>query len=130
MDFGAFEGVPATELAELDSFKAWIYGGIDAAPPGGETGREVLTRCFCAVDTIITDMMNANVYDAAVLTHSGIIANIIGAFGVPKIKLNNLGFGEGVMLNISAQLWHSAHTFELVMATEDTPLKLPLEDTD
>jgi alpha-ribazole phosphatase len=115
MDFGAFEGLPAAELAELDSFKTWLHGGIDAAPPGGESGREVLTRCFSGIDAIITDMMNANVTDAAVITHAGIIANIIAAFGVPKIRPEDVrpGFGEGYMLNVSAQLWHSAHTFEI-----------------
>jgi alpha-ribazole phosphatase len=118
MDFGAFEGVKAEELANLDSFKAWLHGGIDAAPPGGETGREVLTRCFSGMDAIISDMMKSNITDAAVITHAGIIANILAAFGVPKIRPETIktDFGEGYMINVSAQLWHSAHTFEIAGA--------------
>jgi alpha-ribazole phosphatase len=116
MNFGGYEGLPAVELTELDSYKQWLKGGIDAAPPGGETGREVLTRCYSAVDAIITDMMKNGIYDAGAVTHAGIIANILSAFGVPKIPPNQIAtaFGEGYMVNISAQLWQSAHTFEIV----------------
>jgi alpha-ribazole phosphatase len=115
MDFGVFEGLPAAELAELDSFKKWLRGGIDAAPPEGETGRDVLARCYLAIDAIITDMMESGFTDAGVVTHGGILSNIVSAFGVPKIPPGEISaaFGEGYMLNISAQLWQMSQTFEV-----------------
>jgi alpha-ribazole phosphatase len=118
MDFGVFEGLPAVELAELDSYKNWLHGGLDAAPPNGETGRAVLARCVGVIDAIISDMMKSEIYDAGVVTHAGIIANIVSSFGLPKIPPSQIttGFGEGIMLNISAQLWQGAHTFEIVGA--------------
>jgi alpha-ribazole phosphatase len=116
MDFGIFEGLAALELRELDTYNSWLAGGIDAAPPGGESGRDVLNRCLSALDLIITDMMEHGFSDSVVLTHSGIITDIICAFGLPKYNPRDIvpGFGTGYLISVSTHLWQTARTFEIV----------------
>jgi alpha-ribazole phosphatase len=116
MDFGIFEGLSALELTELDTYKTWLAGGIDSSPPGGESGGDVLSRCFSAIDLIISDMMERDITHSAVLTHSGIITNIICAFGLPKYSPRDIvpGFGTGYLISVSASLWQSSRTFEIV----------------
>jgi alpha-ribazole phosphatase len=116
MDFGIFEGLAAVNLTELDTYKNWLSGGIDAAPPGGESGRDVLSRCLSGVELIINDMMEKDISDSVLITHSGIITNIICSFGLPKYYPRDIvpGFGAGYLISVSAGLWQSAHTFEVV----------------
>jgi alpha-ribazole phosphatase len=116
MDFGVFEGISGKDLAELDSFKQWICGGIDSRPPNGESGREVLTRCLSAVNSIVMNMMNDGITHAGVITHAGIISNILGSMGIPRYKPIELGsdFGEGYEVLVTAMMWQNTGTFELL----------------
>jgi alpha-ribazole phosphatase len=116
MDFGIFEGLSALELSELSTYKNWLAGGIDAAPPDGESAREVLSRCLSAVDLIISDMMETGCTDSVLVAHSGIITNIICAFGLPKYNPRDIvpAFGAGYLISVSAHLWQTARTFEII----------------
>jgi alpha-ribazole phosphatase len=116
MDFGVFEGLKASDLVELDSYKTWLRGGFDAAPPDGESAREVLTRTLSGLDQVICDMMERGVTDAALVTHAGIITNIICGFGLPKLTPAEAiaDFGKGFMISVSAALWQGSQTFEIV----------------
>jgi alpha-ribazole phosphatase len=116
MDFGVFEGHKAVDLTELDSYKKWLRGGFDAAPPGGESARDVLTRTLSGLDLVICDMMERGITDAALVTHAGIITNIICGFGLPKLSPADaaVDFGKGFMISISAQLWQGSQTFEII----------------
>jgi alpha-ribazole phosphatase len=116
MDFGVFEELSAAELSELDSYKKWIKGGIDAAPPSGESGRQVLSRCMGGMNAVILNMMKDDIAHAAIITHAGIIANILSSMGVPKYRPSILTseFGEGYEILVTAQMWHSAGTFEIL----------------
>jgi alpha-ribazole phosphatase len=116
MDFGIFEGLAALDIRELDTYKSWLAGGFDAAPPGGESARDVLSRCLSALDLIISDVMEHDYSDSVIVTHSGIITDIICAFGLPKFNPRDIvpGFGTGYLISVSAQLWQTARTFEIV----------------
>jgi alpha-ribazole phosphatase len=119
MDFGVFEGLKASDLVELESYKAWLRGGFDVCPPNGESAREVLTRTLSGLDLVICDMMEKGVTDAALVTHAGIITNIICGFGLPKLTPVEAAtdFGKGFMISISAALWQGSQTFEIVGRT-------------
>ena len=66
MDFGVFEGLPAEELLELDTYKKWLKGGLDNPPPNGESLRNMMVRCYTALNGIILDMMKEDVTTAGV----------------------------------------------------------------
>ena len=116
MNFGDFEGKSADDLVNIPEFKDWLKGGIDNAPPNGESIRQVIERCYEGFDFIASDMMEQGLTNCAVVTHGGIIMNALSCFGVPKYKAMDLscGFGEGYELMVTAQLWQTANAFELL----------------
>lgn len=119
MDFGEFEGKSADELVNREDFKTWLKGGMDCRPPQGESVSEVQLRIFKALNEIIHDMMNDDLLHCAVVTHSGIISNMIAGFGVPKINPKELcpAPGEGYDILITASLWQRSGAFEILGMT-------------
>lgn len=116
MDFGDFEGKHADELVDREDFKKWLKGGLDNAPPNGESMRSVIERCYEGFEIITKDMMDQGLTNCALVTHSGIIMNSLSCFGVPKYKPMDLAcsFGEGYEIMITAQLWQMSNAFELL----------------
>lgn len=116
LDFGEFEGKSVEELINRDDYKEWLKGGIDNSPPGGESIGEMIARVYQALDRIILNMMNDDIEEAAIVTHSGIIANIISCFGLPKYKPNEVtcGVGEGFEVMVTAQFWQQSQAFEIL----------------
>ena len=104
MDFGAFEGKSADELVEKPEFKEWLKGGMDCRPPQGESVKEVQLRIFKALREIITDMMREDLLHCAMITHGGMIANMLAGFGLPKISPQELQCqpGEGFDIYVTA----------------------------
>ncbi len=116
MDFGVFEGLPADELVNLDSFKKWLKGGLDNPPPNGETLRSMMLRCYSALNLMIMDMMKNGITEAGAVTHSGILMNMLSCFGLPKKKPMEFTCapGEGYEILVSAMLWQNGNTFEIL----------------
>ncbi|MCD7730810.1 MAG: histidine phosphatase family protein [Oscillospiraceae bacterium] len=124
MDFGVFEGLSAAELLELDSYKKWIKGGLDNPPPNGESLRHMIERNLSGLNLIIMDMMKEGIFNAGVITHSGIIMNTLACFGLPKMKPMEFACepGEGWKINVSAMLWQNGGTFEIVGRVPDNTM--------
>ena len=116
MDFGDFEGKTPEELKDDPAYAEFLKGGLDNAPPNGESARQVVTRCFRAMAIIIEDMMNNDIKNAAVVTHAGIIMNMLTCFGIPKQapQAYRCGFGEGFEVLVTAQLWQRSGAFEII----------------
>lgn len=116
MDFGAFENKKTEDLMETDEYKEFIKGGLDNPPPQGESIREVVTRCYEAIKIIISDMMYEGMTSAAVITHGGIIMNMLSCFGVPKKKPMEYAcdFGEGFEVIVTAAMWQRSEAFEIL----------------
>lgn len=116
MDFGKFEGKKADELVQLPEFKAWLKGGLDCRPPQGESVKEVQLRIFKSLREIIADMMQEDLLHCAVITHGGIISNMMAGFGLPKIPADQLQCapGEGFDIYVTADLWQRSQAFEIL----------------
>jgi len=116
MNFGDFEGKNAEELINLPEFKEWLKGGIDNAPPNGESLRSMAERCYDGFDYIIKDMMEEGLTNCAVVTHGGVIMNSLACFGVPKLKPMEFSCecGEGYELLATAQMWQRSNAFEIL----------------
>ncbi|CDE30075.1 MAG: histidine phosphatase family protein [Ruminococcus sp.] len=119
MDFGTFEGKSTEELIDRPEFKTWIKGGLECRPPEGESVQEVQLRIFKALREIIQDMMTEDLLHCAVITHSGIISNMLAGFGLPKIDAKELLCepGEGFDILVTAQLWQRSQAFEILGKT-------------
>ena len=116
MDFGVFEGVSVDQLVELDSYKKWLKGGLDNPPPNGESLRSMMTRCYSALNLMKLDMMKNGFTHTGVVTHSGILMNMMSCFGLPKMKPMEFACdpGEGYEILVSAMLWQNGNTFEIL----------------
>lgn len=119
MDLGKFDGKSADELIDLPEFKEWLKGGMECAPPEGESVQDIQLRIFKALAVIIKDMMENDLRHCAVVTHGGIITNMIAGFGIPKVDPKDLqaAFGEGYDIMITASLWQRSGAFELLGMT-------------
>lgn len=116
MDFGAFEGLSVNDLINLDSYKKWLKGGPDNPPPNGESLRDMVARCYNALNMIILDMMKEGITHSGVITHSGILMNMMSCFGLPKMNPMDFacGVGEGYEIIVTAMMWQNGNTFEIL----------------
>lgn len=116
MDFGEFENKKAEELINDPAYRKFMQGGIDNPPPGGESMQSVVERCYAALAKIIAAMMSEGLTNCAVVTHGGIIMNMLSCFGMPKIDPSQLScdFGEGFEILISASMWQRSNCFEIL----------------
>lgn len=116
MDFGDFENKTPEQLSGLPEYKKWLEGGLDNPPPNGETARNVVNRCYEAMNIIISDMMYEGFTTAAVVTHGGIIMNMLSCFGMPKMRPIDYrcDFGEGFEIMVTTSMWQRSDAFELL----------------
>lgn len=116
LDLGIFENKKVDELLENDDYKAWLRGGKDTRPPHGESLEEMTARTYKALHEIITDMMYEGNTHCALITHGGVISNMLSCFGMPKYdpKQLNADFGEGFDIIVTAQMWLNSQAFEIL----------------
>lgn len=116
MDFGDFEDQQIADIVDTDSYRKFIHGGLDNPAPNGESLRDVITRCYKALQIIISDMMYEGLTNVAVVTHGGIIMNMLSCFGLPKRKPMDYScdFGEGFEVLVTASMWQRSEAFEVL----------------
>lgn len=116
LDMGEFENRSVSELIDREDYKKWLKGGKDTRPPGGESLEELTARSYRAIHEIIMDMMNDGLTHCAVITHAGIISNMLSCFGLPKYdpKYLNPATGEGFEIIVTAQMWLTSQAFEIL----------------
>lgn len=117
LDFGEFDGKSVQELIDREDYKAWLQGNTpDKRAPGGESMEEFLVRLYKGMHEIIMDMMNEQLSHCALITHSGIVTNLMAAFGLPKIDPKELSCepGEGFEIIVTAKMWQQSQAFEIL----------------
>lgn len=117
LDFGEFDGKSVSELIDRKDYQEWLKGGSpDVRPPGGESAGEMLLRLYNGLHRIITEMMDEDLTNCAVVTHSGIISNMLYSFGLPKIAPKELTCdpGEGFEVIVTAKMWQQSQAFEIL----------------
>lgn len=116
LNFGDFDGKTVDQLIDRDDYKQWLKGGIDNAPPNGESIQELVVRSYNALTRIIVNMMDEEFSHCAIVTHSGIIKNMLTCFGLPKINPNDIYIdaGEGAEILVTADMWQRSQAFEIL----------------
>ena len=116
MNFGDFEGKSVDELINREDYKHWLKGGADNPPPNGETLQELVIRTYRALNEIIRNMMSEDIFESAIVTHAGVLSNMLSCFGVPKVKPTDLkcDAGEGYEILVTSQFWQQANAFEIM----------------
>ncbi|MCQ2416752.1 MAG: histidine phosphatase family protein [Oscillospiraceae bacterium] len=127
LHFGKFEGRSAEELLQDKEYLEWIRGGMDAKPPEGESVSELCIRTYQGFYRILLEMMQENFQHVALVTHTGVIANALACFGIPKLdpKQIHINAGEGFEIMINPQMWQQSQAFEILRVTPFLP-----EETD
>lgn len=116
LDFGDFDGKTVDELINREDYKKWLQGGINNSAPNGESIQDLLVRSYSALTRIIMNMMDEEFSHCAIVTHVGVIKNMLIAFGLPKIDPNELyiDVGEGAEILITADMWQRSQAFEIL----------------
>ncbi|MCM1132080.1 MAG: histidine phosphatase family protein [Ruminococcus flavefaciens] len=116
INLGEFEGKTVAELLNRDDYKNWLKGGRDTRPPKGESLDEMTARTFSALHSIINDMMSEGITRTAIITHAGIITNLLTCFGLPKYdpKYLQAKAGEGFDIMVTTQMWLNSQAFEIL----------------
>lgn len=123
LNFGEFDGKSVDELIHREDYKAWLRGGSpDLRPPGGESTEELCIRSYRALHRILLEMMAEDLDHCAVISHGGVISNMLACFGLPKISAKELNCepGEGYEIMFTAQMWQQAQAFEILGITPYT----------
>ena len=78
--------------------------------------QELTARTYKALHEIITDMMNDGLTHCAVITHGGVISNMLSCYGLPKYNPAELtaDFGEGFDAIATAQMWLNSQAIEIL----------------
>lgn len=115
-DFGDFTGRPLAALQKSDAYHAWLAGGIELAPPGGESGRMLLERAAGGLGEVLATMSREKITDAAIVTHGGVIMSLLAACGYPKKPMREwfCPHGQGFTLRMTPQLWMRDSVFEVI----------------
>jgi alpha-ribazole phosphatase len=116
LDLGDFDGKTVEELIDREDYKQWLKGGIDNSPPNGESIQDLVVRSYQALTRIIVNMMDEEFSHCAIVTHSGIIKNMLSCFGLPKIDPKDIYIdaGEGAEILVTADMWQRSQAFEIL----------------
>ncbi len=120
LNFGIFEGKSVLDLAGREDYRTWLKGGSpEIRPPEGESAEELCIRSYKAINTILLDMMENDFAHCAVITHAGVISNLLACFGLPKFPATQLHSeaGEGFEILLTAQMWQRSQAFEILGMT-------------
>lgn len=82
--FGIYEGRSLAELKTDAEFQKWVSFGSGLVPPGAEPHDAFARRCVAGLSELAEDMMRRGLPSAAVVTHAGVIANILASAAYPK----------------------------------------------
>lgn len=114
-NFGDWEGKTADELKENQEFITWLKNSKENSPPNGDTGKEFYERTVNAFASLITGFTRANITDAAIITHAGIISTVLSVFGLPKASSIDwqANPGCGFSIRFTNQMWTRDNIFEV-----------------
>ena len=123
LHFGRFEGRSAEELLKDEAYREWMKGGMDAKPLEGESVAELSVRTYQGLYKILLEMMQEDFQHVALVTHAGVISNMLACFGIPKLdpKQIQTAAGEGFEIQINPQMWQQAQAFEILGVTPFLP---------
>lgn len=82
-DFGDFEGKTANELDGDPDYAAWCAGTRPDAP-NGESQEDFRARIYAGLVQIVRHMSETECFEAAVITHGGVIMTLLAVCGLPQ----------------------------------------------
>ncbi len=114
-DFGEWEGRTGQELSGDPRFVAWMEGGGQAAPPGGEASPVFVQRVCAGFEMLVQNLLAAGQTSAALVTHAGVMTALLAAYGLPRAPFYDwmCDPGWGYSVRITPGLWMRSHVMEV-----------------
>ena len=122
MDFGAFEGRSAQEMADDPAYRAWVEGGCTGQTPGGES-RADFDRRVCGAFAALTDAaLDAGEDGLVILAHGGTQMAVLARCALPRRDYFEWLSppGGGFILETDAPAWRTGHTLRLLQTVRYT----------
>lgn len=116
VDMGFFDGKTTEELRDRPDFQEWVSQSATSPPPGGESTQDLMLRVAGAMEDILTHMAAQELYDAAIITHGGVISSILSFMALPRLPLRDrmVANGRGYTCYATPQLWQRDKIIEVV----------------
>ena len=84
MDFGAFEGRSAAEMAEDPEYRQWVDGGCVGPVPGGESRAVFAGRTCAAFAALLDGAVTAGEDRLVIVAHGGTQMAVMERFARPR----------------------------------------------
>ncbi|WMJ23924.1 histidine phosphatase family protein [Paludicola sp. MB14-C6] len=121
-DFGEFENKIITDLMQDEKYMQWMERSLKDGLKGAEKMPEFNQRILSGLEEIIMDMMKSKISDAALITHGGVIMQLLAMCGIPKRKPTEwvVGNGKGYTILVNSSLWSNTKAVEVYTAVPYT----------
>ena len=118
-NFGEFENRTADELRDNEDFAGWLSG--NNAPPFGESSAAFGRRVCSTFEKIADGMMKSGVFEAAIVTHGGVIGAVLSAYGIPRAPMHEWLTPNccGFTLRLDPAMWMRNRKFEVFAEIPD-----------
>ena len=118
MDFGAFEGRSAQEMADDPAYRAWVEGGCIDQTPGGES-RAVFSDRVCGAFAALVDAApDMGESQLVILAHGGTQMAALERYALPRRDYFQWLGPPGGGFILDASTWKSAHALRLVQTVQ------------
>ena len=107
MDFGAFDGRTADEMAEDADYRAWVAGNCCAQCPGGESRAAFCERTCAAFEALLTKHIECKAKMLVIVAHGGTMRAVMERYALPEKDYFEWmsGNGGGWALDYDEALW-------------------------
>ena len=115
-NFGEFEGLTAESLKDEESFTNWLSGGVDAAPPYGESNGEFGRRIGETFEKVVDGLLKTGSYDSVIILPGGVLASLMSMYALPEGSMTEwfTGAGCGYTIRVTPYLWSAGKKVEAV----------------
>ena len=120
MDFGAFEGRSAAEMADDSAYRTWVEGQCQGRCPGGENLTEFSGRIRRAFARLLDQSSAAGEERVTIVAHGGTQMAALSAFAQPARNYFawQSSCGQGYLFD--GRDWQSARRLHLLEQTDHT----------
>lgn len=114
-NFGEFENRKLEDLQNDARYLKWMKEPNISIPDGGESPVAFKQRIASGIQFILQDLMHEKIQSAAVITHGGVIMEILHSYGLPQRPPMewSVKHGFGYTFITSSYLWSSGQKGEI-----------------
>ncbi|NMA06554.1 MAG: histidine phosphatase family protein [Ruminococcaceae bacterium] len=119
--FGEVEGMSIESLSNNEKYGRWLAGDESSLPSGAEPSDDFRSRCISGFKQVVDEMMRRKIYSSAVVTHGGVIGNILSVMAFPRASFFDWACapGEGYTAIVDPTIYHRNSVIEVIAAIPD-----------